>query len=268
MISRDTTIASLLAEHPELVDVLAAYHAHFAHLRNRLLRKVMAPRVTVAQAARIAGVPPHELLRVLRRAVGEPEEAAEHGETPAAAGEPAGPALPAAVAARPRVDLDVRDDIRRGEEPFARIMAAVNALPRDGVLALRAPFEPVPLYDVLGRRGFAHWTDPRGPRDWSVWFYRARPATDATPAARADARPVPAVATKAIVIDVRGFEPPRPMIRVLERLETLGADEQLEVLHDRRPLFLYPQLDERGFVHETDEPEPGLVRIAIRRAPR
>ena len=30
-------------------------------------------------------------------------------------------------------------------------------------------------------------------------------------------------------------------------------------------MFLYPQLDERGFVHETDEPEPGLVRIRIRR---
>jgi hypothetical protein len=29
-------------------------------------------------------------------------------------------------------------------------------------------------------------------------------------------------------------------------------------------VFLYPQLDERGFLHETDEPAPGVVRIAIR----
>ena len=29
----------------------------------------------------------------------------------------------------------------------------------DGVLVLRAPFEPVPLYRVLARRGFAHWTE-------------------------------------------------------------------------------------------------------------
>ena len=58
------------------------------------------------------------------------------------------------------------------------------------------------------------------------------------------------------------------MIRVLERLDTLAGDEQLEVIHDRRPMFLYPQLDERGFVHETDEPEPGVVRIRIRKRPR
>ena len=67
------------------------------------------------------------------------------------------------------------------------------------------------------------------------------------------------------VIDVRGLEPPQPMVRVLEALDRLGPEVQLEVLHERRPIFLYPQLDERGFTHETDEPEPGLVRIVIRR---
>ena len=53
------------------------------------------------------------------------------------------------------------------------------------------------------------------------------------------------------------------MVRALEAIEQLGPGGRLEVLHDRRPLFLYPQLDERGFRHATDEPEPGLVRIAI-----
>jgi len=37
------------------------------------------------------------------------------------------------------------------------------------------------------------------------------------------------------------------------------------VIHDRRPLFLYPQLGAQGFAHETEEPAPGLVRILIRR---
>jgi uncharacterized protein (DUF2249 family) len=55
------------------------------------------------------------------------------------------------------------------------------------------------------------------------------------------------------------------MVRVLESLETLASGQLLEVWHDRRPIFLYPQLEERGFRHETDEPEPGLVRIVIRR---
>ncbi len=73
-----------------------------------------------------------------------------------------------------RVDLDVREDLRRGNEPFSRIMAAVAALVPGQVLVLRAPFEPAPLYRVLGQRGFAHWTESHAADDWSVWIYPDR----------------------------------------------------------------------------------------------
>jgi uncharacterized protein (DUF2249 family) len=53
------------------------------------------------------------------------------------------------------------------------------------------------------------------------------------------------------------------MVRVLEAIETLAPGGRLEVWHDRRPLFLYHQLEARGCRHATDEPEPGLVRILI-----
>lgn len=69
-------------------------------------------------------------------------------------------------------------------------------------------------------------------------------------------------------LDVRGLEPPEPLLRILARLETLDPGDELEVLHERRPLLLYPELEARGFVHETDELGPGLVRIRIRRPPR
>ena len=68
------------------------------------------------------------------------------------------------------------------------------------------------------------------------------------------------------LLDVRGLEPPAPLVLVLERLDTLGPDDELVVVHDRRPMFLYPQLEDRGFTHHTDEPEPGVVHITIRRA--
>ncbi len=252
MISGDTTVARLLEEHPALLDVLIEYHPHFKHLRNRLLRRVVAPRVTVSQAARIAGIPVTELLGALRRTAGQ------GAGTDAATERPAGPPAPApkpafldALPESNRVCVDVRDDIRRGEEPFARIMAAVKGLREGDALVLRAPFEPIPLCDVLGKRGFSHWTDCHGAADWSVWFYR-----EASGAARA---------SETIAIDVRGLEPPQPMVRVLELLDTLVAGQRLEVIHDRRPLFLYPQLDAQGFVHETEELKPGLVRIVIAR---
>jgi uncharacterized protein (DUF2249 family) len=146
-------------------------------------------------------------------------------------------------------------------------MGVVKELKEEEALVLRAPFEPVPLYHVLGRRGFAHWTERRAADDWSVWFYRAGLAglaSESPPSAASG----PSPRIEALTLDVRGLEPPLPMMRVLERLEGLAAGVQLEVIHDRRPLFLYPQLDERGFVHETDEPEPGVVRIRIRGRPR
>jgi len=166
-------------------------------------------------------------------------------------------AKPAALAAIPsarHVALDVRDTIRRGDEPFSSIMAAVAGLAPDQALVIRVPFEPLPLYRVLGARGFAHWTERHADNDWSVWCYRGAPTTAAAPVAGAESG----------ALDVRGLEPPQPMVAVLERLQMLRPGETLTVIHDRRPMFLYPQLDERGFVHETDEPEPGLVRIVIR----
>jgi uncharacterized protein (DUF2249 family) len=66
-------------------------------------------------------------------------------------------------------------------------------------------------------------------------------------------------------MDVRGLEPPEPLVRILEAVELLQPGDRLEVLHERRPMFLYPQLEARGLVHETDEPSPGLIRIVIRR---
>ena len=141
--------------------------------------------------------------------------------------------------------LDVREDIRGGERPFERIMAAVDGLAADDVLVLRVPFEPIPLYAVLDKRGFRHRAERLAPGDWSVSFYRH--------------------SGRSLVLDVRGLEPPQPMVRVLEEADRLAPGDELEVRHDRRPIFLYPQLDERGLVHETDSPEPGLVRIRIRR---
>src|SRR4029453_14158669 len=74
--------------------------------------------------------------------------------------------------------------------------------------------------------------------------------------------PPPAKGPQHVVLDVRGLEPPQPMLRVLEALD---AADELEVWLDRRPVFLYPQIEERGFEHDPSEPAPGLVRVFIRR---
>lgn len=74
-------------------------------------------------------------------------------------------------------DLDVRPVLARGEEPLALILDRASQVAPGDVLRVRAPFEPVPLYAVLARRGFEAWTECLAPDDWRVWFHRsaARP---------------------------------------------------------------------------------------------
>ncbi|HEY7682458.1 MAG TPA: DUF542 domain-containing protein [Gemmatimonadales bacterium] len=66
--------------------------------------------------------------------------------------------------------LDVRAVLAAGGEPFDLIMAAAGRIPPGGALELTAPFEPLPLYDVMRRRGFSRTTEARGPAEWVVTF--------------------------------------------------------------------------------------------------
>ena len=72
------------------------------------------------------------------------------------------------------VELDVRPELRRGEEPFQKIMATVAALGPADVLVLYATFDPVPLRLLLGGRGYDAVSEQLGPEDWRVTF-RPRP---------------------------------------------------------------------------------------------
>ncbi|GAB7388148.1 hypothetical protein BSNK01_19850 [Bacillaceae bacterium] len=66
-----------------------------------------------------------------------------------------------------------------------------------------------------------------------------------------------------MILDNRGLEPPEPMLRTLAALEKLGEDEVLTIINDRRPMFLYPELEERGYEHETKPLEDGSYQITI-----
>ncbi|MBE3561383.1 MAG: DUF2249 domain-containing protein [Ktedonobacteraceae bacterium] len=66
--------------------------------------------------------------------------------------------------------LDVRPDLARGDEPFVRIMEAAEATRPGEILAVIAPFEPVPLYNVLAERGFTHETRKIAADEWIVHF--------------------------------------------------------------------------------------------------
>jgi len=305
VIGRGDRISSVIARDERLIDVLAGLSPHFQRLRNPSLRRVMSRLVTVEQAARIGGLDPDDVVRRLNEALrgwsaagnaagvdvtggnvtgadapgataaGAPETAPARTDAPPAAGAPGPEAAPPRwlreLPAARIVDVDVREDLRAGREPFSRIMAARRALPADGVLRLRAIFEPIPLYGVMEKQGLAHWTERLGEEDWRVWFYRPQAEADDAappPAGAAAASPAPAAEESpdgdVIVLDVRGLEPPEPMMRTLAALESLPRGSTLVQLNVRVPQFLLPQLEARGFTYEVREQSADLVRVFIR----
>lgn len=167
--------------------------------------------------------------------------------------------------AGPVTELDVRDDLRKGIEPFSKIMAVVAALAEDEVLHLRATFEPVPLFHVLGRQGWQHHSMAHSEEDWSIWFFKGEaPISQATPVVT---EPVATSDNRnEIVLDVRGLEPPEPMVQTLEALENLPEGAVLVQHNVRVPQFLIPILAERGFHHEVEQAGDDHVIVRITRA--
>ena len=54
----------------------------------------------------------------------------------------------------------------------------------------------------------------------------------------------------AVHIDVRDLEPPEPMMAILRTIDEGGIETALIAHLDREPIFLYPELDDRGWSHE------------------
>jgi hypothetical protein len=52
-------------------------------------------------------------------------------------------------------------------------------------------------------------------------------------------------------IDVRGLEPPEPMVAILRLIDGTVIKDALVAHLDRDPIFLYPELDDRGWAYET-----------------
>jgi len=166
-------------------------------------------------------------------------------------------------------DLDVRPILRSGGEPFSAIMLAVDSLEPGQALRLLASFKPVPLFQVLGARGFEAAAREIGDGDWEVMFtpvdQQNEPAAgpNADSSSTEDSWPVPA-----LEIDCRDLPPPEPMVKVLETVETLDPGTTMSALLPREPRFLFPELEARGHSWRGEQRVDGEYHILIRRSAR
>src|SRR5688572_28314659 len=133
VISPQTKISVILKANPKAVDAIASINPHFEKLRNHILRKILASRVTIADAARIGNASVATFFEKLEP-LGFVTENGNVSDTKTAA-----PGLvekkekPADMPTE-MVELDVREALESGNDPFNEIMDGVkNLLPNQAL---------------------------------------------------------------------------------------------------------------------------------------
>lgn len=162
-------------------------------------------------------------------------------------------------------DLDVRPTLIAGGEPFGEIMAAIDKLSPGQGLRLVASFKPVPLFAVLGNKGFDHSEREIGDGDWEVLFTPSGAAAgpEAPPAVAADGSGWPAPAD---TFDFRDLPPPEPMQKVIALIEEAAAGAVVSAILCRKPPILIPELEALGHEWHGDfEEDNESYRIFIRK---
>ncbi len=72
-------------------------------------------------------------------------------------------------------------------------------------------------------------------------------------------------ASDGIHLDVRGLAPPEPMVAILELIDALDDDNIIIVHHFRDPVYIYPELADRGWSCKIVAGDPDEVRLHLRK---
>lgn len=257
-VTAETKIAAALDADPALIDRLIALNPVFTKLRNPVLRKTMAKLVNFGEASKVAGVPLDAMLAVANGHRFDGPMTSDAAALPI-------PGWAETIDLARATRLDVRPMLASGEEPLSAVMKASKDIAEGGALVLEAPFDPAPLRRVLGAKGFEAHAQRLAADHWRVFFLKrgdaARAATQPGQARQWLEDGVPH-------IDVRGLEPPEPMLAILRLLEAGTTGNRVIVHHERDPIYLYPELAERRWSASTVPGDAGEIRLELtRRAP-
>lgn len=252
-INRNTRISTLIKENKETIGVIATINKNFLKLKNPILRKVLAPRVTIADAAKVGGVKIEILIDKLKE-IGFEYESEDKIITNTATKKANMKKSTQLKYIQNLVTLDVRPSLDLGEDPFNIIMKEIKILKDDQTLKIINSFEPIPLIRKLQSKGYVSWTER--PEEGIVHtFFKI----DKSKWVDNEIEEAVKISKKtfeeqlAIIgdnyksIDVRQLEMPEPMVQILKEIETLKKGQALYVDHKKIPQFLLPELEQRDF---------------------
>jgi uncharacterized protein (DUF2249 family) len=257
-ISQNTRISYVLKAKPQALDAIVSLNPAFEKLRNPLLRKLLAARVTIAEAAKIGGVELDVFFNEMEK-IGctvEKEIGEESFENEVFKSD-----FP-----QPRITLDANDFLKKGEDPLRAIQKAVQSLDDGETLLVTANFKPAPLARLMQQNG--HRTDMHDVNGtWHTYITRQNgDVFKSTPKCSTDFKQMLELFKDRIVeIDVRQLTMPEPMIKILENAETLPASHALYIHHKRVPEHLLPELQNRGFGWSIEQDETDVKMLVWRK---
>lgn len=251
-INGNTKVSKVIKDNKEAIEAIASLNPHFTKLRNPVLRRLLAPRVTLAEAAKIGKCEVHEMLDKLV-SIGfelDTDEAVEEVTNPLSENK----AKDVFLKGQKSIPLDVRPFLAKGEDPFNILQKALSKLEEDEVLEVLIDFEPIPLIRIQEKKGYVTLTLIED----GVFhtYFKAGGAIKEESNFAID--PIKTISKlefdeqtnaypgEIITIDVRNLEMPEPLVRILEAIETLDEKTGLKIFHKRIPQHLLPELEDKN----------------------
>ena len=276
VVHEHTRIAELIKANSECIAAIGSLSKPLRKLSNPLLRRVLAPRVTIAEAAAMGGCSVADFRRVLEP-LGFTFSTGETGQASTPVDD--APQRPAWL---PKEDdkrityFDVRDLIEQGNDPLKAILQRYTALSSGHVLCIVNSFVPYPLITLLEKKGAQTFVETLEPTLHYTWFFKVgKPAEDEHTNHPNRLQMHDADSFDRLVgqysesnvqrLDVRPLPMPLPMQTILEALPGLEPGEVLYIQHKRVPIHLLEALEDQPYrvhIHEVDE---GDVRMLVRR---
>lgn len=262
VINAQTKIGRILKERPDALDAIISLSSKFEKLRNPLLRRVMAPRTSIAAASRIGGCQVNDFFEKLAPLGFEIDrQVAPEAEKQV-------PVFMLHLRQEQVVTLDVRPVLSSGKDPLGLIVKHVQRLKQHQVLKIINSFYPEPLVQLLEKQGFEAHGEIISDDLVETYFHRKEMVK--APVAEPDTNTqegwdevLEKYKDKLQSVDVRQLEMPLPMLTILDELDQLPEDRALFVYHKRVPLYLLPELADRKFQYRINKIGEGDVRLLI-----
>lgn len=264
-IDENTKISKIIKDTPEAIEAIVSLSKHFEKLRIPILRKALASRVTIKQAAIIGGVSVNDFynklsslgftheMKTVKTIDCEDKEVTvfiNHFEIENVK------------------ELDVREILKQNKDPFDMIMNSLEQLPDGYSLNIINTFEPIPLINILSKKGYTHQTIQKDKQLVHTYFKKqisGNETIDTTNNNNEEILTEILRKYKANIkeIDVSNLEMPLPMSTILNELVSLPDNYLLFVHHKKVPKFLFPELVERGYQWHIKEIKKDDVKLYI-----